>query len=244
MPEALGDRNVIVDCLSSAYEERIEELSGLRALQEGSLVLEPRMRFRSRAKPIVEESDAYPWMSGGPQAEAFNAFIAKAYDLDRWRMDTKGAFPVDDDDARYHARRSYSATRFDRRIVSIQVATDDYAGGNHDARGQIGLTWDLAKQRRVTLDDLFAKGSRWKAVAVAYCKRNLHEQFAEHGAPDLSDEEIAATVANSSAWLWGEERATVVFFVDLIGGLPGGEFDVQIPVTMLARFMVDDAAVK
>ena len=118
--------------------------------EAAALVLEPRMRFRSRAKPSVEESDVDPWMSGGLQAEAFNAFVAKIYALARWRIDEKRAFPSDDDDSamKYHARRSYSVTRFDARIVSFQIATDDYAGGNQDARRQIGVTWDMARSAR------------------------------------------------------------------------------------------------
>ena len=245
-PRTLGDRNVIVDCLSVDYADRAAELSDLTVEKATALVLEPRMRFRSRAKPSVEESDVYPWMSGGPPAEAFNAFIAKIYALDRWRIDEKGAFPTDDDDPamKYHARRSYSVTRFDARIVSFQIATDDYAGGNQDARRQVDLTWDMAKQRPVTLDDVFVKGSRWKAVALAYCKKDLHKQFAEREAPDLSDEEIAATVDSSTAWLWGADKATVVFSVDLIGGMPGGEFDVEIPLSTLSPFVVDGAAVR
>jgi uncharacterized protein len=246
MPETLGDRNVIVDCLSVDYADRAEELSDPAVEKAAALVLEPRMRFRSRAKPSVEESDVYPWMSGGPQAEAFNAFVAKIYALDRWRIDEKGAFPSDDDDSamKYHARRSYSVARFDARIVSFKIATDDYAGGNQDARRQIGLTWDMATQRPVTLDDVFVKGSRWKAAALAYCKKDLHKQFAEREAPDLSDEEIAVTVNSSTAWLWGADKATVVLSVDLIGGMPGGEFDVEIPLSKLSPFMVDGAAVR
>jgi hypothetical protein len=57
---------------------------------------------------------------------------------------------------KYHARRSYSVARFDARIVSFKIATDDYAGGNQDARRQIGLTWDVATQRPVTLDQPLA----------------------------------------------------------------------------------------
>ncbi len=161
-------------------------------------------------------------------------------------MDAKGAFPIDDRDSamKYHARRSYSVARLDARIVSFQIATDDYAGGNSETRHQTALTWDLAKQRQVMLDDVFVKGSRWKAVTVAYCMTELHKQFAERQMPDLSDAEIAATVSNSTSWLWGADKATVVFMIGLIGGMPGGEFDVEIPVSTLAPFFLEGAAVR
>ena len=246
MPETLGDRNAIVDCLRDAYDNRVAELSNLTVEKAGALVLEPRMRFRSRAKPGAEESDAHPWMSGGPQAEAFNAFIAKIYALDRWRMDEKGFLPSDDGDSavKYHARRSYAVARFDARIVSLQIATDDFVGGNHDMRAQMAQTWDMTKQRQVALDDVFVKGRGWKATVLAYCKRDLHKQFAERESPDLSDEEMAKTIGSSAAWLWGADKATVIFYIDLSGGMPGGEFDVDIPLSTLSPFMVDAAAVR
>jgi uncharacterized protein len=246
MPETMGDRNAIVECLRDDYDGRVAELSNLTVEKAGALVLEPRMRFRSRAKPIVEESDAYPWLSGGPAAEAFNAFIAKFYALDRWRMDEKGALPTDagNSDAKYRMRRSYSVARFDARVVSLQIATDDDIGYNHDVRRQTAQTWDMTKQRPIAFDDVFVKGGGWKATALAYCKRSLHKQFAEREAPDLTDEEIAKTIGSSAAWLWGADKATVIFYVDLIGGMPGGEFDVDIPLSTLSPFMVDAAAVR
>jgi uncharacterized protein len=246
MPATLGDRNTIVDCLREDYDDRVAELTDLTVEKAGALVLEPRMRFRWRAKPIVEESDAYPWMSGGAQAPAFNAFIAKIYALDRWRMDEKGALPTNDGDSdiKYHMRRSYSVARFDARVVSLQIATDDYVGGNHAARSQIAQTWDMAKQRPVALDDVFVKNGGWKATVLAYCKRDLHKQFAEREAPDLTEEEIAKTIGSSASWLWGADKATVTFYVDLIGGMPGGEFDVEIPLSTLSPFMVEAAAVR
>jgi hypothetical protein len=91
----------------------------------------------------------------------------------------------------------------------------------HDRSGidETALTWDLAKQRQVMLDDVFVKDSRWNAATIAYCKTELHKQFAERQAPDRSDEEIAATVSSSAAWSWGTDKATVVFMIELIGGL-------------------------
>jgi hypothetical protein len=44
--------------------------------------------------------------------------------------------------------------------------------------------------------------------------------------------------------LWGVDKATVVFWVNLLGGMPRGEFDVEIPISTLWPFMVDGAAVR
>jgi uncharacterized protein YecT (DUF1311 family) len=246
MAEAEGDKIRIVECLNTEYGDRASMLGDLTIENAGALVLEPRMRFHTRAKPSAEESDAYPWMSGGPQADAFNAFVAKTLALDHWRTDEKGFFPFGDDagEMRLSARRTYSVGRFDDHVVSFQISTDDFTGGNHDAINQSAYTWDLTKQRPVTLDDVFAKGKAWKAAAIAYCKKDLHKQFQERDAPDLDDAEIAATVANAGSWLWGADKANVVFFVDLIGGTPGGEFDVEIPLETLAPYMTADSPVR
>ena len=86
----MGDRNVI----------RIAFASTMRtAPRIWAIYLSKRRPADSRTahaisfarQAEVEESDIYLWMSGGPQAEAFNAFIAKIYALDRWNMDEKGA---------------------------------------------------------------------------------------------------------------------------------------------------------
>ncbi len=143
MPKVFGDRNIIAECLNREYFEHADLLDGLQAEKAGALALEPRMRFRTRTKPFIEESDIYPWMRGGPQAAAFNAFIFKTLELGKWRMDDKDLFQFGDaiaEEMRLYARRSYTVARFDRRIVSLQVSNHDYIGGQHDALGQNAYT--------------------------------------------------------------------------------------------------------
>ena len=55
------------------------------------------MLFRTRANPATEETDISPVMSGGPQANAFNAFAAKTMHLDAWRMNDKALFRYGND---------------------------------------------------------------------------------------------------------------------------------------------------
>ncbi len=79
---------------------------------------------------------------------------------------------------------------------------------------------------------------------MALCKKDLHEQFSDRQAPDLDEPEIASTVTASAGWLWGADKATVVFTVDTISGLPGGEFDVDIPIDALKPYMKPGAPVR
>ncbi len=246
MPEVFGDRNVITECLNTAYGDRGNLFSDLKVDKAGTLLLEPRMRFRARAEAHIEETDVYPWMSGGPHSAAFNAFIVKTLKLDRWRMDDKDLFPLDEDvgEMKLFARRVYTAVRFDRRVVSLQVSTDDFTGGNHDAFGQQSFTWDLAKARLIALDEVFAANMDWKAFVAGRCKDELHNQFSEREAPDLDDAEIADTLAESRNWLWGTDKATVIFLIGTLSGMTGGEFDVEIPLEALNPYMRPDAPVR
>jgi len=245
MPETFGDRNVITECLNIAFADRVNLFDGLKAERVGSLVLEPRIRFRADTENRVEESDIYPWMAGGPRAVVFNALIFKMLSLDRWRTDDKDAFRLDDvGEMRLFARRVYTAVRFVGHIVSLQVSTDDFAGANRDILGQRSFTWDLAKARLIKLDDIFAANKDWKALVAARCKEELHKQFSEREAADLDDAEIADTLADSGNWLWGSNQATVVFLIGTISGMTGGEFDVDIPLEALKPYMKPDAPVR
>ena len=241
-PDFVGDRNMIVDCLQGAYEDRADLFDGLRGPRAGALTLEPRMRFRVHDR--VEESDVYPFMSGGPRAAAFNAFIAGTLKLDKWRMDDPDVIPPDDDggDIQLYTRRSYGVARFDGRIVSFQVSTDDFAG-SHDAREVAGYTWDIAKARPVTLADVFAPGANWKKVLIPYCRKSLHDQFEDRGGSEPDTAEIAATLGDAGSWQWRTTKAIAVFWVASMGGAPGGEFDVDIPYKMLKPYMKPDAPV-
>jgi uncharacterized protein YecT (DUF1311 family) len=246
MPETPGDRGVITECLTTEFGDRVNLFTDLKADKAGVGVLEPRTRFRARAKARLAESDIYPWMRGGRRAAAFNTFVFKTLMLGRWRMDDKHLFRIADDfgEMRRSARRVYTAVRFDDRIVSFQVSTDDFTGGNHDILGQRSFTWDLAHARVIALDDVFAPTSDWRAFVAARCKEELHKQFSERNAPDLEEAEIADTLAESRNWVWGTDQATVIFIFGTISGLTGGEFDIDIPLAALKPYMKPDAPVR
>jgi uncharacterized protein YecT (DUF1311 family) len=245
MPATFGDRNVIVDCLRPEYYDRVNIFSGLKAEKAGTVSLEPRMRFRARAKLQIQETDIYPWMSPGPHSARFNAFVYRILSLDRWRTDNQELFRREDvGQIRLAARRDYSLARFDKRIVSFQVSSDDYTGGNHGVLTQRSFTWDLVKSRLITLDEIFVADRDWKVFVGALCKEELHKQFSEREAPDVEDSEIAETIADGRNWLWRSDQAAVVFLVGTIGGLTGGEFNVDIPLAALKPYMKSDAPVR
>ena len=92
MPEYGGETDKITECLSEAFDARADMFDGLKTEKTGALIIEPRARFHTRTNPDTEEGDLYPLMSGGAQAAAFNAYIAKTLKLGKWRMDDKRCF--------------------------------------------------------------------------------------------------------------------------------------------------------
>ncbi|MGO9133616.1 MAG: lysozyme inhibitor LprI family protein [Methylovirgula sp.] len=250
MPEALGDRTPITDCLNTEFSDRAALLTDLKAEKAGPMMLEPRIRFHTRAKPPIEDSDIYPWMSGGAQAAAFNSFVAKrlklgTLKLGTWRMDDKSLFTFGEDlgSMHLHARRFYSVARFDSRIVSLQISTSDFTGGNHELLGSTALTWSLAKNRLLSLEDFFGANTVWQAFVTAFCKDALTKQLEEREAPPPDDSVIATTIAESRNWLWGTDKATIIFLIDTISGMPGGEFDVEISLKALKPYLAQAAPI-
>jgi uncharacterized protein len=169
-PDQVGDRDAISQCLSQLLDDRTQLFDGVKGAKFGALTIEPRMRFHTRDNPVTEESDIYPVMSGGPQAAAFNAYIAKALMLDKWRMEDKTLFRYGSDvadDAFLHAHRSYSVTRFDSRIVSLGFSTSDFVGGHDEERGGFTLNWDMAKAKPIAVGDVLTGG--WEPFVLDYC---------------------------------------------------------------------------
>lgn len=245
MPDDQGDRNALTGCLTDNYTDRADRLEGVEVAHAGALVIEPRMRIVTRDKPETEESDIYPWMSGGPVADAFNRYVAKSLALDQRRMDDRDLFPFGDDvdDMKLFARRTYSLARFDARIASLQIATFDYTGGAHEAINESSLSWDVARAKPFGLDDVFAKEKPWRKFATDFCLSELHEDFEGQGAPDPDREAIDAVVGDADNWLWGTDAATVHFTVYTIASFSGGESDVRIPYAALAPYLRTDAPI-
>jgi hypothetical protein len=205
------------------------------------------MRFHARDVPPTEETDVYPFLNGGPQATPFNAFISKSLKLDSWRMDDKSLFRYGTDipfGEKLHARRTYSAVRFDRRIVSLKVSVSDFVGGHDEEPGETALTWDLANSKVASLGDVFAPATDWKKFVLAYATGRIKKQIAaDNATADPDNWDLPATLADSSRWLWGKDKATVMFTVFLLYGMGEREYDVDVPYSALRPYMKPSAVV-
>jgi uncharacterized protein YecT (DUF1311 family) len=244
-----GEKNDIKNCLYEEYDDRARLLDGLEVLKAGTLTLEPRMFFhssaKSRAKPSTEESDCYPWMTGGPEAPAFNAYIAKRLAPGKSRMDCKDFLPFSDWDTEHlmlFARRTYSVRRFDTRIASLLFMTHDYNGGNQAGLNEISFNWDVQRRKPIGLDDIFAKSKKWEQFVVDYCIKDLESQSSEgQGSPDRS--EVARVAGEGGNWLFDKDKAIVHFTFQALASFSVGDADVEIPYEDLKPFMKPDAPV-
>lgn len=244
MPPDLGEKNAIRSCLTDNYMDRAQRLSAAEVLKTGRLILEPRMRLFTRKKPDTEESDVYPWMTGGSQAVAFNAWVANMLQLSKKRMDDRNLFPFGNDLAagmRLSAHRTYSVMRFDSKIASLQVSTYDYTGGAHEAIGESSLNWDMRKGGSISLDNFFAAGRNWQKFATDYCAKDLRSQFADEPGPGRAA--VAAVVADGRNWLFARDKAVVHFTVYSVASFAAGEFDVHIPYSQLGPYLRPDSPV-
>ena len=155
----------------------------------------------------MQESDSYPWMTGGPKAAAFNTYIARKLELNKRRMDDKKLFASGYDlpeNMLLALRRTYSVTRFDTRIASLMVWTYDYTGGAHEALNEFTFNWDVERGKPIGFDDIFAKGKKSEQFVINHCVEDLG-QFSEEGGPDRSA--VARVVGSVGNWLFGKDKA-------------------------------------
>jgi uncharacterized protein len=240
------DAGSVTDCLKTEYDGRIELLETAKVARSGPLTIEPRLRFRTRATPSTEESDITPQMLGGPEANAFNAFIARTLRSDRWRMDDKTLFQYGDDvnGMKLHAHRFYSIDRFDPRIVSLEVSTSDYVGGHDEERSDRSFTWNVRAGHPVSLDDVFAKGADWKKFLLDVCTRYLRREIDHDGVPgNLAASDLPKQIADGANWSWGRDAATVTFAVFMDSGMPVNTYSASVPYKVLKPYMKPDAPV-
>lgn len=239
------DNGNITECLGDVFDKRAELFSQLKTERSGALVIEPGIHFRIRENPDTEETDIYPVMSGGPQAAAFNAYIAKTLKLAKWRMDDKSLFQFDiADGMKLHAHLSYFVARFDARVVALDITTSDYVGGHDEQSTDMSLAWNLEKSSPVTLADVFAAGKDWKKFVIAYCAKDLKKQTETDGiTDDLTGDDMAGRVSDSANWTWNTDHATVGFLISMGGGGPESAYTVDIPYKLLKSYMKPDAPV-
>jgi uncharacterized protein YecT (DUF1311 family) len=246
LPSFVGDQNPIRDCLDENYVDRAERLTGAKVTRAGALALEPRMRFSSKAKPSTEDSDIYPWMSGGPQAAPFNAATAKSLALGRRRTDDTNLFAFGADQIpetiSLYARRTYSVIRFDAKLASLQVATYDFTGGAHEVLGEHAIDWDVALGRPLSFADIFAPGAKWQHFVTAWCVKDLKVQFDE-GAPAPDASAVGGVATDIGNWMFDRNEAVVHFTVYAVASFSGGEYDVKIPYRVLKPFLKPGAVV-
>jgi uncharacterized protein YecT (DUF1311 family) len=242
LPDHADDVASIRDCLADLYPERTDLFDNAVVMKAGGYVLEPRMRFAMRDKPLFADTDCYPWMTGGTAADAFNAYVAKALAEDAQRIDPDHLYvpPNLPPGTALTARRSYRVMRLDKRLVSLKIRTNDYTGGDHFHRHEFSINWDLAKGKPIGFADLFPLNKNGLQFATDFAMKDLARQFG--GAPPPRQDDVAVVVADPRDWLFIADAAVVHFPVYSVGNYSQGAFDVTIPLAALQEYLMPDAA--
>lgn len=182
-------------------------------------------------------------MVDGTSADAFNAFVATTLEADAQRIDERGLFvpanfPVN---LALSARRTYAVVRFDTRIVSLQVRTEDYTGGSHEQVNEFSLNWDVVKRKPIGFAELFALDKDGLQFAINVAMKDLARQFGSEAPPRQDD--VAQVVSDPRNWLFSEDAAIVHFPVYSIANFSQGAFDDTIPFAVLKDYLMPNAAV-
>lgn len=243
LPEHSDDVADIRDCLTELYPSRLAIFRNAAVARSGDSALEPRMRFIMHDKPLFTETASDPWRVGGPDADAFNAYVATVLTSDAQRVDEKGLFrpkalPAN---VALAAHRTYIVARFDGRIVSVQIRTDDFTGGSHDQLNEFSINWDVRKRRSIGFDDLFPLDKDGLQFATDFAMKDLARQFGAEPPPRQDD--VSRVVTDPRSWLFTKTGAMIHFPVYSIANYSMGEFDVTIPFSALKDYLLPDAAV-
>jgi hypothetical protein len=242
LPAHSDDVAAIRDCLTALYPERAALFDAARVAKAGALTLEPRMRFVLREKPLFVETDSYPWLTGGPAAASFNAYVAAALRQDSERIDPGHLYvpPHFPAGIALTARRVYVVARADARMLSLQVRTDDYTAGTHDHLHEFSINWDLAKRAPIGFVELFPFDKDGLQFATDFAMKDLTRQFDAEPPPQQAD--VAGVIADPRAWLFAADAAIVHFNAYSIADFSKGAFDVAIPYAALKDYLRPDAA--
>ena len=209
-----GGRAPIADCLNTEYGDRVHLLESAKVQKSGALLLEPRMRFRTRAGPATEESDIYPLMSGALRRLRSMRIFQKRCNS------TAGGWTTRLCSAMATKFRTCSCTHSGSMPSSVSMAassvlpidTSDFVGGHGEEYGGFAINWDLAKSRPLSFDDMFVRGSDWKRIATKMCLDDLRRQTERDDKPaDLDISGVAKQISDVGNWIWRKNKATVRF---------------------------------
>ena len=108
-------------------------------------------------------------------------------------------------------------------LISIEVSEESYAGGAHPDSAYWSLTYDLAGNKKLELDDLFKPGSDYKTAIAKYVVADIDKRAAaieledaksEGRKPNPRDEPIVTIDQLSEVSDWGMTPKGVVVYFD------------------------------
>jgi uncharacterized protein len=202
-----------VKCASKQYDDWLDWIDALAIHGVGPYTFVGRARMAWSGRRYWTYDCIYPRIVEPISAntKAFNEYVSSIAD-DECRP-SRADLP-DDDVRSYNPvpvwyQVSYTVIAGSARVIALEVNKEFYGGGAHPEGSRIGRSWLVKQQRPLSPEDIFINDNwieRTKELAVA--------AFIEEEKTKPTEEEenaITSTVSNFNNWLFGTEKATVVF---------------------------------
>jgi uncharacterized protein YecT (DUF1311 family) len=235
-------------CAEEQYLRRLLDL------EDDLLVAPPGGALTARsgkaANTAVTVDVAWPALSAAsPGAAAFNAFFEKrARDL----LDQVGSLTPAEAEADAPEPGMEPSSTLQRvsvpwasaRAVSVRIYVSEYTGGAHPNGGYATVTWDLARGRPLTADELFA-GEGWqKAVAalVAAELARLPEEIFFEEARGAFAGKVLDLVGDPGAWTFMGDEAVLILPRYLLAPYAAGDLSVRLTFEQLKPWLRDGGA--
>jgi uncharacterized protein len=221
-------------CFTTNYEDRLRHLKAAVQVTGG-------LTFRgvviSRGGKVKDaDGDAGTWsvdvfypVIDQPKTPAERAFNAHMKSMAETRSDIG-------DDSAVVSQFLYDDIVATPRLISVDATSGADEGGTHGLYDTEMLHWLLPEQRELKADDVFKKGTPWKAVLQKRCFAAVaHFGFVEKAA-DLE-------VSDPAGWRFDAKGLTVIFGHYAVASYADGEQEVTIPWKVLKPFLVPGAPV-
>lgn len=226
-----------IDCLTSHYSERVKQLDNA-VTTVGELKFRRTDAYKARKSPLQDEVptfdtlvSAYPQIVTPmtPSQEHFNQKLAamakdEAADFEEGGADV--AFGYDDIDV-------------GANLISVNTTSSFYGhGAAHPMYSGAVIHWLRSEGRELTAEDVFAKGSSWRAVLRESCFKAVKREGFIETPEDLSD-----LPEDPERWLFSAVGLTIRFNPYEVAPYADGMPEVTIPWGTLKPYLAATAPV-
>lgn len=234
-----GDDRATAGCLTDRYNERLKQIENSVKVVDGIRFRRTDI-FKARKSPPMDQGRgtqfdileiSYPQIAVAmtPSQERFNQKLAAMAKDEAADFDEGGAditFGFDDIDV--------GPTQ-----ISVNTSSRFYGhGAAHPVYSGAVIHWLRSEGRELTAEDVFAKGSAWRAVLREFCFKAVKREGFVETPEDLND-----FPEDPERWLLSAEGLTIRFNPYEVAPYTDGMPEVTIPWSALKPYLAETAAI-